>query len=175
MSSSYEKIAFVWNEPKEKVAVPDRCEFIKVIPELENSFKEIISQVVVGSLDREDKKHITPESQLELVQDICDVDEEYFQFEKEWWELAYYNGEIVGLIQPVVFKGCEKNGLMEGTIHYIGVIPKFRGKGFINDLLLRATRVLQELGVWRIFADTDVENIPMRNAFEKAGYEKNKP
>ncbi|SDE81680.1 Acetyltransferase (GNAT) family protein [Paenibacillus sp. cl6col] len=63
---------------------------------------------------------------------------------------------------------------MEGTIHYIGVIPKFRGKGFINDLLLRSTRVLQELGVWRIFADTDVENIPMRNAFEKAGYEINK-
>lgn len=39
MSSSYEKIAFVWNEPKEKIAVPDRCVFKKVIPELENSFK----------------------------------------------------------------------------------------------------------------------------------------
>jgi len=31
VSSSYEKIAFVWNEPKEKVMVPDRCEFTKVI------------------------------------------------------------------------------------------------------------------------------------------------
>jgi len=41
-------------------------------------------------------------------------------------------------------------------------------------LLLRATSVLQDIGVWRIFADTDVENIPMRNAFEKAGYEINK-
>ncbi|MCM3290982.1 hypothetical protein M3661_12665 [Paenibacillus sp. MER 180] len=66
MSSSYEKIAFVWTEPKEKVVVPDRCEFTKVIPELE------------------------------------------------------------------------------------------------------------DIGVWRIFADTDVENIPMRIAFEKAGYEINK-
>ncbi|GAV12785.1 hypothetical protein [Paenibacillus sp. NAIST15-1] len=36
MSSSYEKIAFVWTEPKEKVVVPDRCEFTKVIPELED-------------------------------------------------------------------------------------------------------------------------------------------
>lgn len=130
--------------------------------------------MVVDSLDREDKKHITPKNHLELVENIFNVDEGYFQYEKEWWELAYYNGEIVGLIQPVVFKGCEKNGLMEGTVHYIGIIPKFRGKGFINDLLLRATRVLQDIGVWRIFSDTDVENIPMRNAFEKAGYEKDK-
>ena len=174
MSSSYEKIAFVWNEPKEKVVVPDRCEFTKVISELENTFKEVISQVVVDSLDREDKKHITPESHLELVESIFNVDEAYFQYEKEWWELAYYNGEIVGFIQPVVFKGCEKGGLMEGTIHYIGVVPEFRGKGLINDLLLRATSVLQDIGVWRIFADTDVENIPMRIAFEKAGYEINK-
>ncbi|OZB95442.1 GNAT family N-acetyltransferase [Paenibacillus sp. XY044] len=88
--------------------------------------------------------------------------------------MVYYNGEIDGLIQPVVFKGCEKNGLMEGTIHYIGVIPEFRGKGFINDLLLRATRVLQGIGVWRIYADTDVENFPMMQTFEKAVYEINK-
>ncbi|GIP28672.1 hypothetical protein J23TS9_38020 [Paenibacillus sp. J23TS9] len=174
MTSSYKKIAFVWNEPKEKIVVPDRCEFKQVILELEDSFKEIISQVVVGSLDREDKKRITPESHHELVEDIFNVDEGYFHYEKNWWELAYYNGKPVGLIQPVVFKGCEKNGLMEGTIHYIGVIPEFRGKGFINDLLLRATRVLQDIGVWRIYADTDVENFPMRHAFEKAGYEINK-
>ncbi|WP_268626771.1 hypothetical protein [Paenibacillus alvei] len=30
---------------------------------------------------------------LKLVENICNVDEEYFQYNKEWWELAYYNGE----------------------------------------------------------------------------------
>ena len=174
MPSNYEKIAYVWNEPKEKVIVPERCHFKKVTPELENTFKEMISRVVINSLDREDKKHITPESHRELVDTIFNADEGYFQFEKAWWELAYFNGEIVGLIQPVTFRGCEKNGLMEGTIHYIGVVPEFRGKGFINDLLLRTTRLLQDLGVWRIYADTDVENVPMRNAFEKACYEESK-
>jgi len=174
LSSNFEKIAYVWNEPKEKVIVPDRCQYKKVTPELESTFKEMISQVVVNSLDREDKKHLTPESHRELVDNVFHVDDEYFQYEKEWWELAYYQGELVGMIQPVAFKGCKKNGLLEGTIHYIGVKPEYRGKGLINDLLLRATRVLQDIGVWRIFADTDVENIPMRNAFVKVGYEKNK-
>ncbi|WHY78620.1 GNAT family N-acetyltransferase [Neobacillus sp. WH10] len=56
---------------------------------------------------------------------------------------------------------------MEGTIHYIGVVPEYRGRGFINELLLKATRILQDIGVWRIFSDTDVENTPMRAAFEK--------
>ncbi|CAH2716201.1 hypothetical protein BACCIP111895_03385 [Neobacillus rhizosphaerae] len=172
MVKEYKKIAYVWKEPKEKVIVPDRCHFKKVTQDLEDTFKKVINRVVVNSLDREDKKHIKPESICELVDLYFNVDDDHFQYNKEWWELAYYNDQIVGFIQPVVFKGSEKNGLMEGTIHYIGVVPELRGRGFINDLLLRATRVLQDNGVWRIFSDTDVENMPMRAAFEKVGYEK---
>ena len=64
MSKEYEKIAYVWNEPKEKVVVPDRCTFIKVSQDLENSFKKVISQVVVNSL--EDKKHIISRRSITL-------------------------------------------------------------------------------------------------------------
>ncbi|MGE8205534.1 GNAT family N-acetyltransferase [Heyndrickxia sp. NPDC080065] len=172
METNYEKIAYVWNEPKEKVMVPKRCQFKKMTTDLEEEFKKAISQIIINSLDRVDKKHNNDENRDEFVESIFQVDEQYFEYKKDWWELAYVDGELVGMIQPVVFKGAEKDGLMEGTIHYIGILPEFRGRGLINDLLLRTTRVLQDIGVWRIFADTDVENVPMQKAFEKAGYEK---
>jgi RimJ/RimL family protein N-acetyltransferase len=59
---------------------------------------------------------------------------------------------------------------VEGTIHYIGVLPEHRGQGYIIDLLQEATETLKSIGVWRIFSDTDINNFPMRNAFEKVGY-----
>ena len=54
---------------------------------------------------------------------------------------------------------------------YIGVVPEKRGKAYSMDLLLKATQILQDAGIWRISCDTDAENTPMQRAFEKAGYD----
>lgn len=166
------KIAYVWNEPKDKVILPERCSFKKVTKELEEDFKYAISQIIIDSLDREDRKHHTEESRKEFAHSIFEVDEAHFEYDQDWWELAYVDGKLIGIVQPVIFKGADKGGLKEGTIHYIGVLPEYRGIGLVNDLLLRATQILQNIGVWRIFSDTDIENTPMQKAFEKAGYDK---
>jgi ribosomal protein S18 acetylase RimI-like enzyme len=97
-------------------------------------------------------------------------DPAHFVYEMNWWRLATCGAQIVGSIQPVVFVGCSKSGLEEGTIHSIGVLPEFRGRGYILDLLFAATRILQDVGVWRIFCDTDSRNYPMVQAFRRAGY-----
>ena len=78
--------------------------------------------------------------------------------------------EIVGFLQPVIYRGCSKDGLEEGTIYYISVVPEYRGKHYIYDLLCQATRTLQEVEVWRIFSDTDVYNKPMIKTFKEVGY-----
>lgn len=69
-----------------------------------------------------------------------------------------------------MFNVCAKGDLEEGTLYYLGVVPEYRGLGFANDLLSQGTRILQEIGVWRIFCDTAVVNVRMISAFKQVGY-----
>ena len=50
------------------------------------------------------------------------------------------------------------------------MLPAQRGNGYIDDLLAEATRILAEQDVPRIRAATDVGNVPMARAFQRAGY-----
>lgn len=79
-------------------------------------------------------------------------------------------GDIVGFVLPVIFAGCAKGSLEEGTIYYIGVVPEHQGLGFANDLLSKGTRTLQEVGVWQVFCDTAANNLPMISTFKRVGY-----
>jgi RimJ/RimL family protein N-acetyltransferase len=56
------------------------------------------------------------------------------------------------------------------TIGYIGVVPEQRGKGYIDTLLRQGTATLLTAGAVTIRADTDVNNLPMANAFRRCGY-----
>ncbi len=96
----------------------------------------------------------------------------YFDYEPDWWQVAYNKaGQIVGYIQPVVFKDNTQENLREGTLYYMGVVLEARGNGYVNDLLAQSIATLQTVGVWRIYCDTDSENYPMIRAFEKAHFE----
>lgn len=55
-------------------------------------------------------------------------------------------------------------------IAYVAVLPAFRGRGYIDDILAEGTRVLARQDVPRIRASTDLGNAPMANAFQRAGY-----
>jgi ribosomal protein S18 acetylase RimI-like enzyme len=78
-------------------------------------------------------------------------------------------------VLPAVFAGKPKNAIREGTIFYLGVLPEHRGKGYGHELLAQATRVLHEVGVWRILCDTAACNRPMIAAFRAAGYIEREP
>jgi RimJ/RimL family protein N-acetyltransferase len=55
-------------------------------------------------------------------------------------------------------------------IAYLAVLPQHRGHGYIDDILAEGTRVLCEQDPPRIRATTDVGNVPMAKAFQRAGY-----
>jgi RimJ/RimL family protein N-acetyltransferase len=55
-------------------------------------------------------------------------------------------------------------------ITYLAVLPAHRGHGYIDDILAEGTRVLAGQDVPRIRASTDLGNVPMANAFRRAGY-----
>jgi hypothetical protein len=55
-------------------------------------------------------------------------------------------------------------------IAYIGVVPAMRGNGSLDEILAEGTRTLVAQDVPRIRAATDVGDVPMARAFDRAGY-----
>jgi RimJ/RimL family protein N-acetyltransferase len=83
---------------------------------------------------------------------------------RDWWRVATRpGGEPVGFVVPA-------RNAYNPIIAYIAVLPAHRGNGYIDDILAEGTRVLAEQDVPRIRASTDLGNVPMANAFRRAGY-----
>ncbi|MYD59547.1 MAG: GNAT family N-acetyltransferase [Gemmatimonadetes bacterium] len=55
-------------------------------------------------------------------------------------------------------------------MYTLGVVPKKRGQGYVNDLLARGTQILEHEGADCIRSTTAATNFPMVNAFERAHY-----
>jgi RimJ/RimL family protein N-acetyltransferase len=171
MTEHYEKILYIWDEPQPLVQVPTRLTFRPLPAVGMEAFAAAVARAMTRSLDRSDQKKVSKHSPQEAAAHFLAEAANDFGYEPEWWQLAYdQHGDVVGFVQPVIFPGCSKDGLEEGTIYYIGVVPEQRGNNYIFDLLLHTTYLLQKIGVWRIYCDTDILNRPMIQAFEKAGY-----
>ncbi len=93
-----------------------------------------------------------------------------YQCEREWWSIVAVDDEVAGVVLPVVFTGCARDGLDEGTIYHIGVVAEQRGRGLGNLLLGRATDTLLAHGVWQISCDTAAENEVTIRLFERHGW-----
>jgi RimJ/RimL family protein N-acetyltransferase len=125
----------------------------------------LMTLVVEGSLDehtREELLTMTPRESAEL---MYEEEFETFRTPREWWRIAELNdgGEPVGFVIPA------RNNY-NPIIAYLGVLPAHRGHGYIDDILSEGTRILAEQDVPRIRAATDLPNVPMANAFARAGY-----
>jgi ribosomal protein S18 acetylase RimI-like enzyme len=165
------KVPFVWEEPKPLIEVSPRLTFQPVRSRHNNQLISVVTSVMASSLDASDQKRASEDNPYTAVEMFLNTAKKDFSYQDEWWQFGISeNGDIVGLILPVTFNGCAKEGLEEGTIYYIGVLPEYRGHGFANDLLSKGTRTLQEIGVWRVFCDTAIVNVPMISAFKRVGY-----
>jgi GNAT superfamily N-acetyltransferase len=98
-----------------------------------------------------------------------------YEAERGWWSVIAADGVPVGFVLPVVFTGCARDGLDEGAIYHIGVVPEHRGRGLGRLLLGRATDTLLAHGVWQISTDTAAENNAMVRVFTAAGYIRREP
>jgi GNAT superfamily N-acetyltransferase len=101
---------------------------------------------------------------------IDDVDG--FEHAPLWWEALVVDEQPVGVVLPVTFTGCARDGLDEGTILHVGVRAGRRGAGFGRILLRRAVTQLSEHGVWRIYSDTSADNVGMIRLFEREGWQR---
>ncbi|SDJ61255.1 GNAT family N-acetyltransferase [Streptomyces indicus] len=123
------------------------------------------TRTLEGTLDfhsQDDLKRMTP---AEAAQAQWEEEFARYTTPREWWQIATLadTGEAVGFVIPA------HNGY-NPVLAYIGVVPEHRGKGYIHGILGEGTRILAAQDVPRIRAATDLGNVPMANAFVRAGY-----
>ncbi|MET3292869.1 UNVERIFIED_CONTAM: ribosomal protein S18 acetylase RimI-like enzyme [Brevibacillus sp. OAP136] len=129
----------------------------------QDAFVQAVMRVSEGTFDqfiREERERL---GALEQANSFF-TELQHMTYEPNWWQLAYTPaGELVGLIMPTQTPGF-------ATIGYIGVVPEQRGKGYVHALLYHGTRILLDSGAVVIRTDTDIDNVPMAQAFLAAGY-----
>lgn len=125
----------------------------------------LMARALDGTLDTHDRLDLEEKSAEEVA--AANFADEFANYDtpRTWWRVATLpDGEPVGFVIPA-------RNAYHPIIAYIAVLPEHRGNGYIDDLLAEGTRVLAEEGVPNIRAATDVGNVPMARAFERAGYD----
>ncbi|MFJ8540883.1 GNAT family N-acetyltransferase [Streptomyces sp. NPDC093586] len=124
----------------------------------------LMTSVLDGTLDAHGRDDLTRMSAREAARKHYEGELARYTTPRDWWRIATLpHGEPVGFVLPA------HNGY-NPVIAYIAVLPAHRGNGYVDDLLAEGTRVLAEQDVPRVRASTDLGNVPMANAFRRAGY-----
>lgn len=151
------------------IEVPERLTFQPLHKNDRPYLRDLIIASFQNTLDNNDLSHIK-ESTIETWADhyLKDLNDHY-SFEYNWWHLGINScGEVIGFVLPVLFD--KRIQLRTGTFILMATLPQHRGNGYVHDLLKKGTRLLQDIGISRIYTDADVNNFPMKNAFKAAGY-----
>ena len=161
LTNELERLRYEWTPD---AGVEPRSERLLFSPEPDDdAFLEFFRRVALGSLDWGTRDEI---ARLGLDGHARETLACYrsMRGSREWWRMAHTpDGELVGFTIPSANEDFP-------VIGYLGVVPEMRGRGYGRDLLIEATRILAANGAERIRADTDVTNVPMAAAFERARY-----
>jgi RimJ/RimL family protein N-acetyltransferase len=128
-------------------------------------FAELFRRALEGTLDATSRKTADAVGAAEQARLDVAFYRDKMRGDRAWWRVAETTGgEAVGFGVP----SANTEGAVVG---YLGVVPRHRGRGYVDDILAEITRVLvAEAGAGTIAADTDLANQPMAAAFERAGY-----
>ncbi|MFF2811541.1 GNAT family N-acetyltransferase [Streptomyces sp. NPDC058000] len=144
-------------------ALPGGGSRLAFAPASDEEFLGMFRRIAVGSLDDETRRNVAAMG----VEAAAREELEFYlgcPGEREWWRLAYGpDGRLVGLAIPSATPYARNVG-------FLGVLPEFRGRGYVDDLLAEVTRSHAEAGAELITATTDTGNAPMAAAFARAGY-----
>jgi ribosomal protein S18 acetylase RimI-like enzyme len=142
---------------------PRRLAFRRLDEVGEAAFRDAVARVSEGTLDRrlqEGRARLGREADAaEHLRLLGSLD-----YQPDWFQAAYDADEnLVGLF-------AMGNAVGVTFITFVGVVPERRGRGYVDDLVARATGVLLEAHESTIRADTDIANEPMAKAFGRAGF-----
>lgn len=155
-----EKLGYWWEDDGSPQS-PLRLEYRPIDEVGETRYALLMGECQVGTLDRNDRHYFAgcgAEGWGRTMLGYLEPDD------REMWLAAYSGPEPVGYVTVVTVDDWGS------TIGHVGVLPKHRGNGYIDDLLAAATAVVRRRGITTMLSDVDVENAPMRAAFRKAGH-----
>ncbi|GLQ57193.1 GNAT family N-acetyltransferase [Devosia nitrariae] len=157
-----ERFSYRWSA--ERDGLPARSDRLEFRPAEDSQMLAALRQVLIGTLDAHDRRNVAAHG-IDRAAELQLQGLNWFPSPRDWWQLAYTgSGELVGVIVPA------RNYTMP-TIGYLGVVPRERGRGYVNDLLAEMAWRLSELAPGEeVGADTDFDNVPMARAFTRAGF-----
>ena len=169
------KTPFFWS-PSD--ARPSNTSSLKFCAAETHWLSAAVAEVMASSIDESDQAAVAELGAAGAATELLDVPAEYFEIREDWWLQARAKaGQPVGFVLLALLKPekYRKNGMTQGTIYYMGVLPSQRGKCHAVGLLGEAMRLLSEAACWRVFCDTSSRNEPMIKAFRTAGFEERTP
>lgn len=126
---------------------------------------DLTTRALSGTLDAHSRGELGQASPGEVARAQFDAEFSNYPTPRDWWQVAVdESGDAVGFVFPA-------RNSYHHIVAYIGVLPEHRGHGYIDGILAEGTRILAAAGAPHIRASTDVGNVPMANAFARAGYE----
>lgn len=125
---------------------------------------ELMTLALHGTLDAHSRLDLARMSPRDAALRHFDDELATFESPRGWWRVAMRrDGEPVGFVIPA-------RNQYNAIIAYLAVLPRHRGNAYAGDLLAEGTGVLAREDVPRIRASTDLENVPMATAFQRAGW-----
>ena len=124
-------------------------------------FAEVMACCGTGTLDRNDRyywSHCGPENWARQMMEYLDPDD------ARMW--------LIGLRDetPVGYVFVTTDPVLVSTIGHIGVVPEWRGNGYVHDLLAAAAASIAQHDIPFMLSDVDVRNRPMIDAMRNAGH-----
>lgn len=161
LTGSLERRQYAWTPAN---GVPEASARVTFRSGSDDEFIELFRRAARGTLDVETRQALQTMDEVSQARD----DFEFYDGcpgEREWWRVASDDdGGPVGFIVPSATPYYRNVG-------YLGVLPDYRGRGLVDDLLGEVTRVHAHAGAERITATTDLTNLPMAAAFDRASYQ----
>jgi RimJ/RimL family protein N-acetyltransferase len=158
-----ERLRFEWT-PEDGLVEPIRDLEFRAEAD-DDVFVALFSRVLRGSLDTTSTREAAQVGAVEQArQDLVHL-RDLMLGERSWWRVAVNaSGDVVGF-------GIPSRNPVFPVVGYLGVLPEYRGHGYVDGILAEITRVLvAEADATSIRADTDLVNKPMAEAFLRVGY-----
>ncbi|UOR11043.1 GNAT family N-acetyltransferase [Halobacillus amylolyticus] len=132
--------------------------FVTMKPGMEDTFKDIWSQAITGSLNAQ--------SNLTMDDRLKSVEKELGPNFRRTCLIAYEGEQPIGVVMPHIEPGT----IAEGRLFYFGLIPEARGKGKSKTLHRQALTILrQEFEATYYIGSTSYQNTPMLKVFAHNG------
>ena len=157
-----ERLRFEWRDDEPVGNTNSRLSFRPPVDDEE--LIDLMAVALGGTLDVHSHRDLSTMSAHDVAVQHFEDELALYKSPRDWWRVATLPGvDRVGFVIPA------RNNY-HPIIAYIAVVPAHRGNGYIDEILAEGTRILQSKDVPPFRASTDLGNVPMAEAFTRAGW-----